>query len=129
MSRIVLDVAKTQLNANTLIFPGHNFGERNLRFAGTIDSENKAIQETLELIVRQKQEREEKKDEERFSLQLCPVPLTATSELEINLALRIGEEGVRKMLGKQAIGDAFAELRRRKDKFDKDWEKAQKRKT
>lgn len=49
-------------------------------------------------------------------------------ELEYNLTLRVDQEYLQKKLGKTTVSDAFKELRKRKDKFDTEWEKEQKRK-
>lgn len=59
---------------------------------------------------------------------MCPVPLSMKEELEYNLTLRVDQEYLQKKLGKSTVSDTFKELRNRKDKFDKEWEREQKRK-
>ncbi|MCL5777823.1 hydroxyacylglutathione hydrolase [Limibaculum sp. FT325] len=95
------------LPGETRIYSGHNYGAANGRFALTIEPGNAALKARIERI------READAADEPI------VPVTLAEELETNPFLRAGLPEVKAALGMASASDAeaFAEIRRRKDRF------------
>lgn len=95
------------LPEETLLFCGHEYGADNLRYALTIEPNNKTLQARYrELLDMRKQGRP-------------TVPSTIGEEKRTNIFLRAGEKAVKSALGMDGSDpyDVFVELRRRKDVF------------
>lgn len=95
------------LPPDTLIYSGHEYTESNLRFALTIEPENRDLVARAEKI---RADREKGKP---------TVPSTLAEELATNPFLRANKPEVKAALGMSEASDVdvFAEIRRRKDKF------------
>ena len=95
------------LGDDTRVYCGHEYTEYNLRFAATVDSENKSVKEKLENV--------------RHTLATggYSVPSTIAEEKKYNPFLRANDLSIRKHLQMESASDVdvFAELRRRKDDF------------
>ena len=95
------------LGDDTQVYCGHEYTEYNLRFATTVDPENKSIKEKLTSV--------------RIALATggYSVPSTIAEEKKYNAFLRAGEPSIKKHLHMESASDVavFAELRRRKDYF------------
>lgn len=97
----------TSLPEETLVFCSHEYGADNLRYALTIEPNNKTLQSRYQdLLDMRKQGRP-------------TVPSTIGEEKRTNIFLRAGEKGVKSALGLDGSDpyDVFVELRRRKDVF------------
>jgi hydroxyacylglutathione hydrolase len=95
------------LPEETLLFCSHEYGADNLRYALTIEPNNKTLQARYqELLDMRKQGRP-------------TVPSTIGEEKRTNIFLRAGEKVVKSALGMDGSDpyDVFVELRRRKDVF------------
>lgn len=95
------------LPGGTMIYSGHEYTAANARFALTIEPENPALLQRIDMIT-QARERDEP-----------TVPSLLSTELETNPFLRAGLEPVKSLLDMHGESDAavFAEIRRRKDSF------------
>ncbi len=95
------------LGDDTLVYPGHDYTEENLRFALSIEPGNEAVQRRLsEVRVLARQGRP-------------TVPSSIALEKQTSVFLRAGEAAVKNAVGMPRASDVevFAELRRRKDRF------------
>jgi hydroxyacylglutathione hydrolase len=95
------------LSEETLVFCSHEYGAENLRYALTIEPNNKTLQARYqELLDMRKQSRP-------------TVPSTIVEEKGTNIFLRAGVRSVKSALGldNSEPFDVFVELRRRKDVF------------
>jgi hydroxyacylglutathione hydrolase len=95
------------LPPGTLVYSGHEYALANLRFARTLDPENRA------LMSRQERTAEARRDGRPS------VPVTLSEELATNPFLRPGDPALRHAVGMTQASDAevFAEIRARKDRF------------
>ncbi|MBD3391793.1 MAG: hydroxyacylglutathione hydrolase [Chitinivibrionales bacterium] len=95
------------LGDDTLVYPGHDYTEENLRFAVRVEPENYAVNKRL-LEIRSVAGRSEP-----------AVPSPMGLERMTNPFLRAGDPSMKKALGMERATDAqvFAELRKRKDRF------------
>ena len=95
------------LSDDTKVYCGHEYTEYNLRFAATVDPDNKAITEKLESV------------RKILAGGDCSVPSTIADEKKYNPFLRVNDSSIRKHLKMESASDVdvFAELRRRKDYF------------
>ncbi len=95
------------LPADTLIYSGHEYTESNARFALTIEPDNPALLQRIEVI---KSARADGRP---------TVPSRLDEELATNPFLRAGLAEVKSLLNMSDANDAevFAEIRRRKDSF------------
>jgi len=92
---------------DTLVYCGHDYTAENYEFALTIEPDNQLVQQRL-------------RDVERAARQGQPsVPSTIAQEHATNIFFRAGEAAVRAALNmnESEPGHAFAELRRRKNRF------------
>lgn len=96
-----------RLPPDTQIYSGHEYTEANGRFALTIEPENQALKERLQVV----------RDIRAKGLPTVPSPLW--HELATNPFLRARSEQVKAYLGMRGKPDAevFAEIRHRKDRF------------
>jgi hydroxyacylglutathione hydrolase len=93
------------LQDDTKVHCGHEYTEHNLRFAATVDPDNRAITEKLESVRR------------ILAGGGCSVPSTIAEEKEYNPFLRAHDVSIRKHLNMESAADVdvFTELRKRKD--------------
>lgn len=91
----------------TVVYFGHEYTAANARFALTIDSDNKRLQDRAAEI-------EDMRAKGRYT-----VPTTLALEKETNPFLRAGDPAIRYLLGMQDASneEVFAEIRKRKDNF------------
>jgi len=99
--------ALRQLSAHTYVYCGHEYTEANARFALTVESGNRALQQRADLVFRQRARKEK------------TVPSILGDEIKTNPFLRWDSPDIRKNLGMTAASDAevFAEIRKRKNNF------------
>jgi len=91
----------------TQVFCGHEYTVKNLEFASTIETKNKAVKEKLEWAKKQRAQN------------LSTIPSTVGEELTYNPFMRVREMTVGESLGLLGASpiEVMAELRKRKDKF------------
>jgi hydroxyacylglutathione hydrolase len=93
------------LPPSTRLYCGHEHTEENLRFATSVEPGNSRLLERLRRV-------------ERLRAQGLPtVPGRIEEELATNPFLRCGEASLRRTLRAENEATAFAELRRRRDRF------------
>jgi len=97
----------TQLPPDTLIYSGHEYGEKNASFAISIDPNNEKLRKRFSSI------------KELRSKNIPTVPSTIKNELETNPFLRAGNSEIKKLLNMTQYEDqkVFAELRDRRNDF------------
>lgn len=95
------------LPPETIIYCGHEYTQKNVEFALTIDPENEDLKNRSELISALRSQGE------------STVPTMLSIELATNPFLRVSDKSIRTNLGMEDASDAevFAEIRRRKDSF------------
>ena len=95
------------LGDDTQVYCGHEYTEYNLRFAVTVDPENKSVKEKLKSV------------RKIIATGGYSVPSTIAEEKKYNPFLRADDPSIRKHLQMESASDVevFAELRRRKDYF------------
>lgn len=97
----------SDLPPDTVVYCGHEYTLSNARFALTIDTDNRVLQERAKKI-------EALRAEGRMTL-----PTTIGEELATNPFLRWSDPSIRRNLGMELASndEVFAEIRRRKDNF------------
>ncbi len=95
------------LPPETRVFPGHDYTLENYEFAVTVEPENRLVRSRLEEI------------RTLIEADMSTVPSSIGLELATNPFLRAGAPEMKRALGMEGAADvaAFAELRRRKDRF------------
>ena len=93
------------LRPTTQVFCGHEYTDRNLTFARTVEPDNSRLLERLDRV------------RERRSRRLPTMPGRIEEELATNPFLRCHDVALQRVLGADDELSAFAELRRRKDRF------------
>ncbi len=95
------------LPSETLVYSGHEYTESNTRFAMTVEPDNSDLQARQARIVATRTKGDP------------TVPSTLSEELATNPFLRAGVASVKAAVGREGASDAeaFAEIRRRKDRF------------
>lgn len=93
------------LPPSTRLYCGHEHTEENLRFATSVEPGNHRLLERLRRV------------EQLRARGLPSVPGSIEEELATNPFLRCGEPSLRRTLGAEDEVTAFAELRRRRDRF------------
>jgi hydroxyacylglutathione hydrolase len=95
------------LSTSTYVYCGHEYTEANVKFALTIEPENKALQNRFHAVAAMRARGE----------MTCPT--TIGEELKTNPYLRCDSPEIRKNLGMETATDAevFAEIRTRKNNF------------
>jgi hydroxyacylglutathione hydrolase len=95
------------LPEKTLVFCGHEYGADNLRYALTIEPNNKTLQARYQVLLDMRR------------LGRPSVPSSIGEEKRTNIFLRAAEKGVKSALGLDYSDpyNVFVELRRRKDVF------------
>ena len=95
------------LPPSTMVYSGHEYTAANARFALTIEPENPALLQRVEMIEAARDRGEP------------TVPSKLSTELETNPFLRAGLAEVKSLLNmsRNSDADVFAEIRRRKDSF------------
>jgi hydroxyacylglutathione hydrolase len=95
------------LPADTLVCSGHEYTEANARFAVTVEPDNAELQERVARIATARSDGRP------------TVPSTLAEERATNPFLRAGLSAVKAAVGRAGASDAeaFAEIRRRKDRF------------
>jgi len=93
------------LPGDTAVYCGHEYTENNLRFALSVEGENRVVVNRL-------------REVEALRARGRPtVPALMEVERATNPFMRADEEGLGALLGKTTPVDTFGELRRRKDRF------------
>jgi hydroxyacylglutathione hydrolase len=95
------------LPEETLVFCSHEYGADNLRYALTIEPNNKVLQARYQELLDMRRQGHP------------TVPSTIGEEKRTNIFLRAGVKEVKSALGLDGSGpyEVFVELRRRKDAF------------
>ena len=93
------------LPPETLLYCGHEYTEKNLRFATTIEPDSIAISARLEEVVQLREK----------NLPTVPVPLYV--ELETNPFLRVDQAPVLRRMGLSDPVECFAKIRKSRDSF------------
>ncbi len=93
------------LPPQTRVFCGHEYTEKNLRFAASVEPARSATRERLEEVQKLRQRG------------VPSVPALLATELATNPFLRVGEPGLQVHLSAADSLSAFAELRHRRDVF------------
>lgn len=93
------------LPESTRVYCGHEYTQKNLEFALSVDPDNRAVQQRL-AAVSDKRERGER-----------TVPATLAEELATSPFLRVGEPVLAALVESTDPAAVFAELRRRRDQF------------
>ncbi len=96
-----------ELPEETRLYCGHEYTEKNLRFALSIEPDNQAVKERLEAV------------RELRLTGRATIPSRIAEEKETNPFVRSSEPGVANALGMPDASavEVFAELRRRRDRF------------
>lgn len=95
------------LGDDTQVYCGHEYTEYNLRFAATVDPENRSVKEKLASV------------KNTLATGGYSVPSTIAEEKKYNPFLRADDPSIKKHLQMESASDVevFAELRRRKDEY------------
>jgi hydroxyacylglutathione hydrolase len=100
-----LCVTLASLPPDTLVYCGHEYTQKNLEFALTVDPKNEVLVKKMTWV---QQQRKDKK---------ATVPSTIGDELEFNPFMRVDKESLQAATGKESPIDVMAALRHMNDNF------------
>lgn len=94
-----------ELPKSTRVYCGHEYTEKNMRFAASVDPENSDVRDRLAAVIELRQAGE------------ITVPALLADECSTSPFLRLADPVLQKLAGSNDPVTVFAELRRRRDSF------------